>query len=131
MAETRTPGKLGDAGDLLVSAIQSDSDSNLDKDLITGVEHLQAFNNDTGRQVEAAASARTPLGFLRVGGGVAEVKHSNTNDIDLSGLPITLGFRSTQDVSYAFVDLRRPLGRTLDLELRFGFDSVDRTQIAR
>ena len=44
---------------------------------------------------------------------------------------VTFEEETTQDVAYAFVDLRRPLGRTLDLELRLGFDSVDQSELAR
>jgi outer membrane receptor protein involved in Fe transport len=75
---------------------------------------------------------RSPLGFLRAGGGLAEAKQVNDSTFTSSlGFPFEAGLHDTQDVSYAYVDLRRPLGRTLDLELRFGFDSVEQTQTSR
>ena len=76
------------------------------------------------------ASARSPLGFLRAGGGVAKVRRDNRNIVNFDAFPVPVTFEeeTTQDVAYAFVDLRRPLGRTLDLELRLGFDSVDQSE---
>jgi outer membrane receptor protein involved in Fe transport len=126
--------KLGDAGDLLVSAIESDRDQNIDDQVEAGFGpiHSLSLTNDTGHQVEAMISDRSPLGFLRAGGGVAEVNRVNDSTFTSSlGFPFEAGLHNTQDVSYAYVDLRRPLGRTLDLELRFGYDSVEQTQTSR
>ena len=54
--------KLGDVGDLVVSAIQSDLDLNDDEESDAGVlgqARTSGLNADTGHQVEAVASARS------------------------------------------------------------------------
>ena len=73
--------------------------------------------------------ARLPARGRRRGRGQA-MTTSTSSTSTLSGARHVRGGTS-QDVAYVFADLRRPLGRTLDLELRLGFDSVDQTEIAR
>ena len=64
---------------------------------------------------------------------MAKVRRDNRNIVNFDAFPVPVTFEeeTSQDVAYAFVDLRRPLGRTLDLELRLGFDSVDQSELAR